>query len=120
MTVNEYKETACATPDDVDADGVSALQNAPQDSENLLGRVLAGEISLPLKTKNFTNCTPASLHRVPLQFSLSYNLGQHAARRRLVHCTSAFLANFPLFLSFKDPCQRVQSRTGYPSIATIG
>lgn len=44
MTVNEYKETACATPEDVDADGVSALQNAPhQDSENLLGRVLAGE-----------------------------------------------------------------------------
>lgn len=56
MTVNEYKETACATPDDVDADGVSALQNAPQDSENLLGRVLAGKLnSLKLK---FTKCTP--------------------------------------------------------------
>lgn len=40
MTVNEYKETACATPDDVDAG-----QAQPQDSENLLGRVLAGKVS---------------------------------------------------------------------------
>ena len=52
MTVNDYKEIACATADvnegdeeeDVETEGESAL-NAPTptpDSENLLGRVLAG------------------------------------------------------------------------------
>lgn len=93
MTVNEYKETACATPDDLDAD---VVQNAPQDSENLLGRVLAGEKKFPppLISTVGTNAV----------FTFVY-LGQRVARKRLVHCTSAFLANFPLFLSFKDPCQ---------------
>lgn len=48
MTVNEYKETACATAgaveEDMEVDSEPTLQ-APvaQDSENLLGRVLAGK-----------------------------------------------------------------------------
>ncbi|CAH1374692.1 unnamed protein product [Tenebrio molitor] len=44
MTVNEYKETACATANQDDMEVDPAIQ--PQhiaDSENLLGRVLAGK-----------------------------------------------------------------------------
>lgn len=112
MTVNEYryKEAACATPDDVEADDVSTLQNAPQDSENLLGRVLAGEEYFFRLISAVYTLT--SLRTGPIAVFTFVYLGQHAVRQRLVHCTSAFLANFPLFLSFKDPCQRMQSRTG--------
>lgn len=48
MTVNDYKETACATAgaveEDMEVESDPTLQ-APiaQDSENLLGRVLAGK-----------------------------------------------------------------------------
>lgn len=44
MTVNDYKETACATAGAVEEDmEVDTLQApTPQDSEHLLGRVLAG------------------------------------------------------------------------------
>lgn len=48
MTVNDYKETACATAgpvEDMEVESDSVLQTgpvAPQDNENLLGRVLAG------------------------------------------------------------------------------
>lgn len=50
MTVNDYKETACATAgaveEDMEVESEPTLQ-APvaQDSENLLGRVLAGKKS---------------------------------------------------------------------------
>lgn len=50
MTVNDYKETACATAtgsveEDMEVETEPTLQTpAPQqDSENLLGRVLAGK-----------------------------------------------------------------------------
>lgn len=51
MTVNDYKETACATVgpvEDVENEGEAVLQPPPahQDSENLLGRVLAGNLNL--------------------------------------------------------------------------
>lgn len=48
MTVNDYKETACATAgpiEDMEVDNDSVLQTGPppqDNSENLLGRVLAG------------------------------------------------------------------------------
>lgn len=49
MTVNEYKETACATAgpvEDMEVDPVlqSHQQQPPPDNENLLGRVLAGNL----------------------------------------------------------------------------
>lgn len=69
MTVNEYKETACATPEDVDAD-TDVVQNAPQDSENLLGRVLAGETQLP---------PPLISHRGAVAVFTFVYLGQCAA-----------------------------------------
>lgn len=49
MTVNDYKETACATAgaveEDMEVDTETTLQApvVPQDSEHLLGRVLAGK-----------------------------------------------------------------------------
>lgn len=51
MTVNDYKETACATAgaveEDVEVDTEATLQPPqPADSENLLGRVLAGKVSI--------------------------------------------------------------------------
>lgn len=58
MTVNDFKETTCATAghEDMDAD---ALIQPPQaaDSENLLGRVLAGmgPISAPIDISHVTN-----------------------------------------------------------------
>lgn len=46
MTVNDYKETACATVgqvEEMEHEGEAVVQPPPvQDSENLLGRVLAG------------------------------------------------------------------------------
>lgn len=48
MTVNDYKETACVTAghlEDVEMEQEPILQ-PPQDSENLLGRVLAGNTDL--------------------------------------------------------------------------
>lgn len=42
MTVNDFKETSCATAqDELEMDVV--VQPPPPDSENLLGRVLAGK-----------------------------------------------------------------------------
>lgn len=47
MTVNDYKETACATAgpiEDMEVEGGQNVLNTPAapDSEHLLGRVLAG------------------------------------------------------------------------------
>lgn len=49
MTVNDYKETACATAgpvEDMEIESGGPILNTsssqPNDSENLLGRVLAG------------------------------------------------------------------------------
>lgn len=53
MTVNEYKETACATAgpvEDMETDHGPVLNTSPppaHDSEHLLGRVLAGRLNVP-------------------------------------------------------------------------
>lgn len=50
MTVNEYRETACATAGSIDdaemEENVIRIppQQEPENGENLLGRVLAGKI----------------------------------------------------------------------------
>lgn len=60
MTVNEYKETACATAgpvEDMEVEGEPILNTTSpaHDSENLLGRVLAGNtILIPFINRSFT------------------------------------------------------------------
>ncbi|RZB40803.1 hypothetical protein BDFB_007971 [Asbolus verrucosus] len=98
MTVNDYKETACATAgqEDMEVDSVIQPQQV-QDSENLLGRVLAGQ-----------RCPVARLVHCPSAFQPSrvLSLSIHPSSSRALTFNST---NSP---RFKDPCQRIEPRGG--------